>query len=90
MHQNNVFVKFLAGFLSNLSSLSSGLCQGFSAILLPQLEQPESEIKATLEQGSWIGVSSKPSSNFIELFLASLFTLGALTGSLFGGHLAER
>ena len=47
-------VQFLAGFIANLPGLSAGLSMGFSAILIPQLQDPDAEITATLEQGSWI------------------------------------
>ena len=47
--------QFLAGVVANLPGLSAGLSMGFSAILIPQLQQPHAEISATLEQGSWIG-----------------------------------
>ena len=47
--------QFLAGVVANLPGLSAGFSMGFSAILIPQLQQPGAEISATLEQGSWIG-----------------------------------
>ena len=48
-------LQFLAGLVANLPGLSAGLSMGFSAILIPQLQQPGAEISATLEEGSWIG-----------------------------------
>ena len=48
---------------------------GFSAILIPQLQQPGAEISASLEQGSWI---------------ASLFVIGDLLGCVIGGPIADR
>merc|ERR550539_1675559 len=48
---------------------------GFSAILIPQLQEPDSSIQATLEQGSWI---------------ASLFAIGDLLGCVIGGPLADK
>jgi len=66
---------FLAGFIANLPGLSAGLSMGFSAILIPQLQEPGAEITATLEQGSWI---------------ASLFVIGDLLGCVIGGPLADR
>jgi len=66
---------FLAGFIANLPGLSAGLSMGFSAILIPQLQDPDAEITATLEQGSWI---------------ASLFVIGDLLGCVIGGPLADR
>ena len=47
--------QFLAGVVANLPGLSAGFSMGFSAILIPQLQKPDAEISATLEQGSWIG-----------------------------------
>ena len=46
-----------------------------STILIPQLQQPGAEIRATLEQGSWI---------------ASLFVIGDLLGCVIGGPIADR
>jgi len=66
---------FLAGLIANLPGLSAGLSMGFSAILIPQLQEPGAEITATLEQGSWI---------------ASLFVIGDLLGCVIGGPLADR
>ena len=48
-------LQILAGFVANLPGLSAGLSFGFSAILIPQLQKPSSEIPITLEEGSWIG-----------------------------------
>lgn len=48
---------------------------GFSAVLIPQLLDPHSEIPITLEQGSWI---------------ASLFVIGDLLGCIIGGPIADR
>ena len=44
-------VQVLAGVIANLPGLSAGLSMGFSAILIPQLQQPGAEITASLEQG---------------------------------------
>ena len=68
-------VQVLAGVVANLPGLSAGLSMGFSAILIPQLQQPGAEIRATLEQGSWI---------------ASLFVIGDLLGCVIGGPIADR
>ena len=46
-----------------MPSLSGGLTYGFSAILIPQLQEPDSDIQITLEQGSWIGESQPPYSS---------------------------
>ena len=48
-------LQVLAGIVCNLPNLSGGLCMGFSAILIPQLQRPNSDIPISLEQGSWIG-----------------------------------
>ena len=68
-------VQVLAGVIANLPGLSAGLSMGFSAILIPQLQEPGAEIKASLEQGSWI---------------ASLFVIGDLLGCVIGGPIADR
>ena len=65
----------MAGVIANLPGLSAGLSMGFSAILIPQLQQPGAEIRASLEQGSWI---------------ASLFVIGDLLGCVIGGPIADR
>lgn len=49
--------QLLATIIACMPSLSGGLTYGFSAILIPQLQDPESDIQITLEQGSWIGES---------------------------------
>ena len=49
--------QLLAAIIACMPSLSGGLTYGFSAILIPQLQDPESDIQITLEQGSWIGES---------------------------------
>lgn len=43
-------VQVLAGVIANLPGLSAGLSMGFSAILIPQLQEPGAEITASLEQ----------------------------------------
>ena len=55
IENNQILFQFLAGVVANLPGLSAGFSMGFSAILIPQLQQPGAEISATLEQGSWIG-----------------------------------
>jgi len=65
----------LAAIIANLPGLSAGLSMGFSAILIPQLQEPDSDIPITLEQGSWI---------------ASLFVIGDLLGCTVGGPIADR
>ena len=47
--------QFLTAFIVCLPSISGGLTYGFSSILIPQLQHPDSDIRIDLEQGSWIG-----------------------------------
>ena len=61
MLYSNVYVAYfqlVAAIIACMPSVSGGLTYGFSAILIPQLQDPESDIQITLEQGSWIGKSS--------------------------------
>lgn len=37
------------------NSVSVGMCQGYSAVLLPQLQQNGSQLMVTNEEASWIG-----------------------------------
>jgi len=73
--EGSSFRMVLACVIANLPGLSVGLAMGFSAILIPQLQEPDSSIQATLEQGSWI---------------ASLFVIGDLLGCVIGGPLADK
>lgn len=43
------------GVWVNLSMVSIGLAYGFSAVTLPQLNLPDSGIKVTISDESWIG-----------------------------------
>uniref|UniRef100_A0A1B6DNR0 Major facilitator superfamily (MFS) profile domain-containing protein n=2 Tax=Clastoptera arizonana TaxID=38151 RepID=A0A1B6DNR0_9HEMI len=48
---------------THINSVSIGMCQGYSAILLPQLEEATSPIQANTDEGSWIaslGVITNP------------------------------
>ena len=37
------------------NSVSVGMCQGYSAVLLPQLQQNGTQLMVTAEEASWIG-----------------------------------
>jgi len=37
------------------NSVSVGMCQGYSAVLLPQLQQDGSQLMVTDDEASWIG-----------------------------------
>ena len=77
--------------MANLPGLSAGLSMGFSAILIPQLQQPGAEISASLEQGSWIGGQGTTERNDYTLYVsASLFVIGDLLGCVIGGPIADR
>ena len=77
--------------VANLPGLSAGLSMGFSAILIPQLQQPGAEISASLEQGSWIGGPCTPERRDNTLYVsASLFVIGDLLGCVIGGPIADR
>lgn len=75
MPQGSILRMVVAGVIANLPALSIGLSHGFPAILIPQLQAPDSDIQISLEEGSWI---------------ASLFILGDLVGCVIGGFIADR
>uniref|UniRef100_A0A182MLS9 Major facilitator superfamily (MFS) profile domain-containing protein n=1 Tax=Anopheles culicifacies TaxID=139723 RepID=A0A182MLS9_9DIPT len=58
-----------------ISSAAAGMTNGFSAILLPQLQQPDSKLSITEDQASWI---------------ASMAPLPMALGCILGGYLMER
>lgn len=55
--------------------MTAGCNLGWTSPVLPKLEQPDSPIHITPEQGSWIG---------------SLMPLGAIVGPFLGGYLANK
>lgn len=64
----------LAAFCAHSVSISIGICQGYSAILLPQLNETEKYSSLTEDEKSWI---------------ASLGTITNPVGSMLSGLLAE-
>lgn len=48
-------VQVAATIAAHGNSVSVGMCQGYSAVLLPQLQQGGSQLVVTDEQASWIG-----------------------------------
>lgn len=62
-------------FSVNLATMTAGCILGWTSPVLPKLEQPDSFIHITSEQGSWIG---------------SLLSLGAIVGPFLGGYLANK
>lgn len=49
------FRQIMAAFVANIGTINTGLIFGFSAIAVPQLEQPDSTIPIDEYQASWIG-----------------------------------
>lgn len=45
----------VAAFIANLGTVNTGLVFGFSAVVIPQLQQPDSIIQIDENQKSWIG-----------------------------------
>ncbi|XP_066905316.1 facilitated trehalose transporter Tret1 isoform X1 [Halyomorpha halys] len=66
--------KILVALAIHTNSISIGMSQGFSAVLLPQLESNRSSIQVDSEEASWI---------------ASLGVISTPGGALFSGMLAE-
>lgn len=56
IHRARDFVlQILAAVVAHVNSISVGMCQGFSAVLLPQLLDSSSSILVNNVQASWIG-----------------------------------
>ena len=51
-------LQMLVSFISSATLLSSGMHLGFSAVSLPQLQDPAGTDRLTVEEGSWFGTYS--------------------------------
>lgn len=47
--------QIIAAFVANLGTINTGLVFGFSAVVVPQLRQPDSSIRINENQASWVG-----------------------------------
>ncbi|XP_065222663.1 facilitated trehalose transporter Tret1-like [Planococcus citri] len=50
----SIFKQISASLIGLLLHLSLGICQGFSAVLIPQLQNSNSELQISSEEASWI------------------------------------
>ncbi|KAL0281580.1 UNVERIFIED_CONTAM: hypothetical protein PYX00_002521 [Menopon gallinae] len=71
---STVYRQYVASSGPIIASMSSGMCAGFSAVLLPQLMAEDTDIVITKEEGSWI---------------ASMLALPLALGCLFSGHVMD-
>lgn len=55
VHRGSALRQVLAAFVANIGTVNTGLVFGFSAVVLPQLQSPNSTIPIDEEQASWIG-----------------------------------
>ncbi|CAH0626772.1 unnamed protein product [Chrysodeixis includens] len=69
------WIQLLYGLWVNLSQVGIGLAFGFPAVQVPQLSSPESHIKITRDEASWI---------------ASILTLFSPIGCLLSGYLMDK
>lgn len=53
--RGKAFRQVVAAFIANLGTINTGLVFGFSAVVIPQLEQEDSVIPIDENQASWIG-----------------------------------
>lgn len=47
--------QIVAAFIANIGTMNTGLIFGFSAVVIPQLESPDSLIPIDEFQASWVG-----------------------------------
>eukprot|EP00095_Tigriopus_kingsejongensis_P002049 maker-scaffold254_size236139-snap-gene-0.10 protein:Tk02049 transcript:maker-scaffold254_size236139-snap-gene-0.10-mRNA-1 annotation:"solute carrier family facilitated glucose transporter member 8" len=66
----NKYQQIFASFSACLTMAMAGCCYSKSSFLLPQLQDEESSIRITIEEGSWF---------------ASIVVVGCLAGSILGG-----
>lgn len=62
-----LWLQLAATVATHVNSVSVGMCQGYSAVLLPQLEDSNSSIQVNTDEASWIGMSG------YVLFYASIY-----------------
>lgn len=53
--RGNPLRQVIAAFIANIGTINTGLVFGFSAVVTPQLKQPDSIIPIDESQESWIG-----------------------------------
>lgn len=58
-HKGKAMRQVVAAFIANLGTINTGLAFGFSAVVIPQLQRPDSIIKIDENQMSWIGKTHK-------------------------------
>lgn len=58
----------IASFVANIGTVNTGMVFGFSAVVLPQLQEPDSIIPITEDEASWIG-----NNHVFRLIIALLF-----------------
>lgn len=54
-HKGKALRQVVAAFIANIGTINTGFAFGFSAVVIPQLEKPDSIIKIDESQKSWIG-----------------------------------
>lgn len=52
----SVWKQILAAIVAQLGTINTGMVFGFSAIAIPQLQEPNSTIPITMSEASWIGM----------------------------------